>query len=84
LGRLERTQIMGMHTHRSWANWMRWFSLRRSKPRGEHDFADYGTAFGLDMSMAASELPLESPAAADQPGPSISTAAIAEVRPALG
>jgi hypothetical protein len=75
---------MGMHTHRSWANWMRWFSLRRSKPRGEHDFADYGTAFGLDMSMAASELPLESPAAADQPGPLISTAAIAEVRPALG
>ena len=75
---------MGMHTHRSWVSWMRWFSLRRSKPRGEHDFADYGTAFGLDMSMAASELPPETPAAVEQSGPSVGTAAIAEVRPALG
>lgn len=32
---------------------MRWFSLRRTRPYADHcDFADYGTAFGLDMSMA--------------------------------
>lgn len=75
---------MGMHTHRSWANWMHWFSLRPRKPRGEHDFADYGTAFGLDMSMAASELPPEAPPAVEQPSTQVSTAAIAEARPALG
>lgn len=74
---------MGMHTHRSWANWMRWFSLRRSRPNGEHDFADYGTAFGLDMSMAACERLPETPAAAEQSGPPVSAAALAEARPAL-
>ncbi|MEY4753971.1 MAG: hypothetical protein RJA44_1646 [Pseudomonadota bacterium] len=32
---------------------MHWFSRRRRAAHHGHDFADYGTAFGLDMSLEA-------------------------------
>ena len=38
----------------SWLSWSSWFSnrsLRAAQRQKSRDFADYGTAFGLDMSM---------------------------------
>ncbi len=38
----------------SWFHWSTWFagrSQRAAARRKAEDFADYGTAFGLDMSM---------------------------------
>lgn len=37
-----------------WFNWSSWFSSRSRRAaalRKAEDFADYGTAFGLDMSL---------------------------------
>ncbi len=42
-----------MTTRNAWANLIRWFGgpRRRSVARRQ-DFADHGTAFGLDLSLA--------------------------------
>lgn len=52
---------MSTATQHAWTRWMRWFSRRRRAARHSHDFADYGTAFGLDMSLAAQPTALTPP-----------------------
>ena len=85
---------MGTPSHRSWANWIGRIGLRRSPAPGTPDFADYGTAFGLDMSMSAcATLPetlvaVEPPAAASHSNSTTTGSAnpplVPTTRPALG
>ena len=45
----------------SWLSWSSWFSnrsLRAAQRQKSRDFADYGTAFGLDMSKTPDLPPL--------------------------
>lgn len=44
---------MGMTTSKAWANWKNWLGTYRRPAHRGRDFADYGTAFGLDMSLSA-------------------------------
>lgn len=50
-----RTKMMAeRRTFSSWFRWPTWFaarSRRAAERRKAEDFADYGTAFGLDLSM---------------------------------
>lgn len=39
-----------MTSRSGWTRWIRWWP-RRASARPEPDFADLGTAFGLDMSL---------------------------------
>ncbi len=39
-----------MTSRSGWTRWIRWWP-RRATARPEPDFADLGTAFGLDMSL---------------------------------
>jgi hypothetical protein len=42
-----------MTTRNAWANLIRWFGgPRRRRVARRQDFADHGTAFGLDLSLA--------------------------------
>ncbi|MEX8520541.1 MAG: hypothetical protein AB3X44_18695 [Leptothrix sp. (in: b-proteobacteria)] len=63
---------------RSWTRWMRWFSVRRKKANTSIDFADYGTAFGLDLSMTPDPEPVAQSSAVAK----IKTAH--KTRPAIG
>lgn len=48
------TMMAERRTLSSWFHWSTWFagrSRRAAERRKAEDFADYGTAFGLDMSM---------------------------------
>lgn len=48
------TMMAERRTLSSWFHWSTWFagrSRRAAARRKAEDFADYGTAFGLDMSM---------------------------------
>jgi hypothetical protein len=49
-----------MAQRKAWTRWFRLWGPKRPNVRRVDDFADYGTAFGLDMSLAASQ--------ADMPG----------------
>ena len=73
-------------TRRSWTTWLRWFHRSRRSRRSTPDFADYGTAFGLDMSMATESSPMPLVSAAPIPstsGPAaLPTEAAAQTRPA--
>ncbi|PXW96678.1 hypothetical protein C7444_106200 [Sphaerotilus hippei] len=43
-----------MKARRSWKSWLNWVRLRpqfRTRRKDPTDFGDYGTAFGLDMSL---------------------------------
>lgn len=42
-----------MYARRKWANWFRWLTMRprTTARRRSLDFADHGTAFGLDLSL---------------------------------
>lgn len=44
---------MGMTARKTWTNWKNWLGTYRRPVQRSHDFADYGTAFGLDMSLGA-------------------------------
>jgi hypothetical protein len=60
----------------SWFHWTTWFSGRSKRAAARHkadDFADYGTAFGLDLSMDPQGTPSARPAA--QPTPTKAPAA---------
>lgn len=48
------TMMAERRTLSSWFPWTHWFSdrsRRKAERRKAEDFADYGTAFGLDLSM---------------------------------
>ena len=54
----------------SWFPWTTWFSdrsRRKAERRKAEDFADYGTAFGLDLSLDPKAEPADRPAT--QPTP---------------
>lgn len=54
----------------SWFHWSTWFAGRASQAaarRKANDFADYGTAFGLDLSMDTQQNPSTRPAAQAEP-----------------
>lgn len=40
-----------MKTRRGWAVWWRWLRRTPVRPRRKPDFGDYGTAFGLELSL---------------------------------
>jgi len=68
------TMTAERRTLRSWFQWSTWFagrSRRAAARRKAEDFADYGTAFGLDMSMdpqsESSARPATHPAPAKAP-----------------
>jgi hypothetical protein len=44
-----------MAQRKAWTRWFRLWGPKRPAIRRVDDFADYGTAFGLDMSLAASQ-----------------------------
>lgn len=54
-----------MAQRKAWTRWFRLWGPKRPAVRRVDDFADYGTAFGLDMSLAASQsdMPAAMPAA---------------------
>ena len=55
----------------SWFHWSTWFSgrsRREAEQRKAEDFADYGTAFGLDLSMDPQQS-ASTPRPATQPTP---------------
>ncbi|MEY4907226.1 MAG: hypothetical protein RL260_944 [Pseudomonadota bacterium] len=54
----------------SWFHWSTWFtgrSRRAAERRKAEDFADYGTAFGLDMSMDPQDKSVPRPSAHPTP-----------------
>ncbi len=54
----------------SWFHWSTWFagrSRRAAERRKAEDFADYGTAFGLDMSMDSQDKSAPRPSAHPTP-----------------
>jgi len=55
---------MGMAQRRQWTSWFRLWGAKRPARNKLDDFADYGTAFGLDLSLAASEAQTPPPVAA--------------------
>jgi hypothetical protein len=60
----------------SWFHWSTWFagrSRRAAARRKAEDFADYGTAFGLDMSMDPQRESTARPAAQPAPAKAPST-----------
>jgi hypothetical protein len=80
-----------MSTLFSWSRWLGLFG-RKSAPakagkrpatrKHQQDFADYGTAFGLEMSLSnqAAAEPLDAPAHKTKHDPAIAQEAIAPVR----
>lgn len=65
-----KTMIAERRTLSSWFHWTTWFSdrsRRKAERRKAEDFADYGTAFGLDLSMDPTAKPSDRPSA--QPTP---------------
>ena len=57
----------------SWPNWLAGRATRAAQRRKANDFADYGTAFGLDMSMAPQRESTARPAAHPAPAKAPST-----------
>jgi hypothetical protein len=46
-----------MTTNGTWANLMRWIGVAHRRQRAKTpDFADHGTAFGLELSMAHEDI----------------------------
>jgi len=64
------TMMAERRTLSSWFHWSTWFagrSQRAAARRKAEDFADYGTAFGLDMSMDPQGASATRPAAHPEP-----------------
>jgi hypothetical protein len=77
---------MGLQTtpQRSWMRWMRWFSVRRKKAYTGIDFADYGTAFGLDLSMTPDPEPINPARHSTHSSAAAPIKAVQKTRPAIG
>lgn len=52
-----------MQRRHDWARWLTWWHRPTVRTKGP-DFGDYGTAFGLDLSLEAERLRQKPPTAA--------------------